>query len=310
MDKNSKIYVAGHTGLAGSAIVRELKRQGYNNLLLRTHSELDLKNQKSTQEFFKREKPEYVFDAAARVGGLYANKTLRAEFIYDNLQIQNNLINSSWENGVKKFLFLGTNCMYPKQCLQPMKEEFLFSGLLEPTNQPYAIAKLAGMEMCKAYNSQFGTNFICTIPASLYGPGDNYGGFNSHIIPTLIMKCHDAKINKKNEINLSGSKDRMREMLYVDDLANGCLFLMKNYNDSNPINMGTGIDYSVAVLANSVKNEVGFKGNINFDQSHSEGMYRKFLDSSKINALGWKSKINFEEGLNLTYKDFLKIYRI
>ncbi|MDP3881859.1 MAG: GDP-L-fucose synthase [Nanoarchaeota archaeon] len=305
MEKDTKIYVAGHTGLAGSAIVRELQRQGFTNLVLRTHSQLDLRDQKATREFFEQERPEYVFDAAAKVGGLQANNTLRAEFIYDNLQIQANLIHSAWETGVRKLLFLGTNCMYPRECPQPMKEEFLFTGILEPTNQPYAVAKLAGLEMCNAYNRQFGANFICTIPASLYGPNDNYSIASSHMIPKLIRRCHEAKFSGKGEITLEGSMNRMREMLYADDMARGCLFLMDNYNSSDPINMGAGIDYPIANLAEAVKNAVGFEGIIKFDPSHPDGMPRKFLDSSKISALGWKPQVSLESGLNLAYREFL-----
>src|SRR3989344_5825138 len=305
MKKDAKIYVAGHKGLVGSAIVRELLKQRYTNLVLRTHAELDLKDQKATREFFEQERPEYVFDAAAKVGGLQANNTRRAEFIYDNLQIQNNLIHYSWISGVKKLLFLGTNCMYPKACPQPMKEESLFKGGLEPTNQPYAIAKLAGMEMCNAYSRQYGANFICTIPASLYGPNDNYSLSSSHMIPKLIIRCHQAKIEGKSRVVLEGSTNRMREMLYAYDMARGCLFLMNDYNDCNPINMGFGRDYPIADLAEAVKKAVGFRGDVQFDSSYPDGMPRKYLDSTKINALGWSPKVSLEEGLDMAYKEFL-----
>ncbi|HLC53559.1 MAG TPA: GDP-L-fucose synthase [Candidatus Nanoarchaeia archaeon] len=305
MEKSAKIYVAGHRGLAGSAIVRELQRQGHTNLVLMEHARLDLRDQKATKEFFIREKPEYVFDAAATVGGLQANNTRRAEFIYNNIQIQTNLIHLAWENGVKKLLFLGTNCMYPRDCSQPMKEEFLFNGILEPTNQPYAVAKLAGMEMCNAYSRQFGANFICTIPASLYGPNDNYSLSSSHMIPKLIIRCHQAKIEGKSRVVLEGSTNRMREMLYADDMARGCLFLMNDYNDCNPINMGFGRDYPIADLAEAVKKAVGFRGDVQFDSSYPDGMPRKYLDSAKINALGWSPKVSLEEGLDMAYKEFL-----
>lgn len=306
MEKKSRIYVAGHPGLAGSAIVRELQRHGYSNLILKTHNELDLRDQKATCEFFKQERPEYVVDAAAKVGGLQANNTLRAEFIYDNLQIQTNLIHFAWQYGVKKFIFLGTNCMYPKECSQPMKEEFLLTGPLESTNQPYAMAKLAGMEMCDAYSRQYGMNFITVIPASLYGPNDNYSISSSHMIPKLIRRCHEAKIKYEDEVTLEGSTNRWREMLYVDDMANACVFLMDKYDNSCPINIGCGTDYSITELANMVKEAVGFRGNITFDPTHPDGMRKKLLDSTKINLLGWQPKISLEEGLRRSYREFLK----
>ena len=262
MEKNSKIFVAGHRGLAGSAICRALARRGHTNLVARTSTELDLRDQGAVRDFMEGEKPEYVFVAAARVGGLHANNIRRAEFIYDNLAIQNNVIHFAWKNGVKKLLFLGTNCMYPRECSQPMKEEFLFTGVLEPTNQPYAVAKLAGMEMCNAYNRQYDANFICAIPASLYGPNDDYSSASSHMIPKLIRRCHQAKLMGEERVVLEGSTNRMREMLYADDMAEGCLFLMENYNSPVPINVGAGVDHSIFDLAEAVRNAVGFRGRI------------------------------------------------
>jgi len=308
MEKNSKIYIAGHRGLLGSALERLLRKEEYKNLILLNSSELDLREQNSTRKFFEKEKPEYVFLAAAKVGGLEANNIYRAQFIRDNLQIQTNVIDSSWKSGVKRLLFVASNCVYPKECLQPMKEEFLMTGKFEPTNQPFAIAKMAGIEMCDAYNSEYNTNFITIIPASLYGPGDNYDMVNSHIIPTLIRKCHEAKLDGKDSINLLGSKDRIREMIYVDDTANACLFLMENYESSKPINAGTGKGHTISEIAEKVKDAVGFKGKILFEDDQPSGMMCKILDSSKINSLGWKSKINLEEGLEKSYKWFVENY--
>ncbi len=306
MDKNSKIYIAGHRGLAGSAITRELINQRYTNLVYKTSEELDLRNQKKTEEFLEEEKPEYVFVAAARVGGLNANNTLRGEFIYDNLQIQNNVIHSSFKSGVKKLMFLGSNCIYPKDCAQPMKEEYLLTGPLEPTNQPYAVAKIAGVEMCNAYMRQYGADFISVIPASLFGPHDNYDGVNSHIIPTLIMKCHEAKLKNLDEIVLSGSKNRRREMLYSDDMANASVFLMNNYSSPDIINIGTGIDHSIEELANMISEVVGFKGTVKYDTSKPDGMKQKLLDVEKLKSLGWNSRTDIKYGLIKAYDWFVE----
>ena len=307
MEKDAKIYVAGHRGLAGSAIVRALKREGYSNLVTRTHVELDLRDQHATQDFFTQERPEYVFIAAAKVGGLKANNTYRADFIYDNLQIQNNLFQNAHEHNVRKLLYLGSNCMYPKACPQPMKEEHLFTGPLEPTNQPFAVAKIAGAEMCHAYTLQHKRNFIACIPASLYGPGDNYNMVHSHIIPTLIKRCHDAKIHGERAVTLEGGEDRRREMIYVDDMADACLFLMKSYDNPQPINIGVGEDYAIRELAESVANTVGFAGKILFDTLKPSGMRQKLLDSSRIHALGWRAKTPLSQGLKSAYDAYLTL---
>ncbi len=306
MEKNAKIYIAGHRGLAGSAITRALRRQGYENLLLKSSSELDLRDQQATESFFSREKPKYVFDAAAKVGGLQANSTYRADFMYDNIQIQNNLVHSSWKHGVQKFLFLGSNCIYPKDCPQPMKEEHLWTGLLEPTNQPYAVAKLAGIEMCQAYSFQHGADFISVIPASIYGPQDNYDLTHAHIIPTLITKCHEAKVRGEEEVKIPGSADRRREMLYADDMADACFFLMQHYDSSEVINIGTNKDHTVRELANLVKDVVGFEGEVLFETGKPTGMLLKFLDSKKITDLGWKAPTDIREGLEKAYQWFLE----
>ncbi len=306
MEKNAKIYVAGHRGLAGSALVRALRKDGCLYIITRASSELDLRDQRATEDFFLAEKPEYVFDAAAKVGGLYANNTYRAEFIYDNLQIQTNLIHASWKSGVKKLLFLGSNCIYPKECPQPMKEEHLWTGPLEPTNQPFAVAKLAGIEMCQAYRSQHGAHFISVIPASLYGPHDNYDPVHAHIVPTLIRKCHEAKILGEKEVNMGGSEHRRREMIYVDDMADACLFLMEHYDSPEVINVGTGTDHSVRELSDLVKGVVGFDGDVVFDTSKPTGMLLKRLDSSKIHALGWHPKNEIRGGLREAYHWFLQ----
>ncbi len=301
MEQSAKIYVAGHLGLAGSAIVRELQRQGYYNLLLMTKKEIDLRDQRATEALFEREKPVYVFNAAARVGSIYANNTYRAEFIYDNLQIQSNIIHAAWKNNVKKMIFLGSNCAYPCACPQPMKEEYLLTGSLEPTNQPFAVAKIAGIEMCNAYNQQYGTDFIPVIPASLFGPNDNYDTINSHFIPSLIRRCHQAKIRTESSITLFGSGKPRREIIYADDMANACVFIMNRYNTRELINVGTGKDYTVRELAEKVKNIVGFSGEIIPDTSKPDGMAQKLLDTTKINALGWEQRVSLEEGLNKSY---------
>ena len=306
MDKNSKIYVAGHNGMVGSAIMRKLEEKGCKNIVFKSSSELDLENQKATEEFFQIEKPEYVFIAAAKVGGIYANNTYRAEFIYKNLQIQNNLIHYSWKFHVNKLLFLASNCVYPKASPQPMKEEYLLSGYLEPTNEPYAIAKIAGIKMCESYNRQYGTNFISAIPANLFGSNDDYDEFNSHLLAALIRKFHEAKINNKDNVAIWGTGTPRREFMYVDDLAEACLFLMRNYDSSEPINVGTGKDKTVGEIAELVKEVVGFRGGLIFDATKPDGMMRKLLDVIKINRLGWKARTDLEEGIKFAYDRFVK----
>lgn len=306
MQKSSKIYIAGHRGLAGSAIVRKLKQEGFNNLLLRTSAELDLRNQQAVKEFFEQEKPEYVFLAAAKVGGINANNTYPADFIYDNLCIQNNVIHQAYKTGVKKLLFLGSSCIYPKNSEQPIKEEYLLSGYLEPTNDAYAIAKIAGIKMCQAYHKQYGCNFISAMPTNLYGPGDNYDLKNSHVLPALLRKFHEAKINNEPVVTVWGTGKPCREFLHVDDLASACFFLMQNYNDPAIINIGTGKDISIGEMAEMIKKITAYEGEIIFDTSMPDGTFRKLLDVSKLYSLGWKLNIPFEEGVRKTYeKKFL-----
>lgn len=306
MEKTSKIYIAGHRGMVGSAIHRKLQQEGYANIVVKTSEELDLRNQWAVEKFFEKEKPEYVFLAAAKVGGILANNTYRAEFLYDNLMIQSNVIHSSYKYGVKKLLFLGSSCIYPKMCPQPMKEEYLLSGYLEPTNEPYAIAKIAGIKMCEAYRDQYHCNFISAMPTNLYGPNDNYDLNNSHVLPALIRKFHEAKIKKEPHVIVWGTGTPRRELMHVDDLADACLFLMKNYNEKKFVNVGTGKDISIAELAHRVKDIVGYKGNIVFDTSKPDGTPQKLLDLTYIHSLGWKHKIELEEGIKMTYEDFLK----
>ena len=306
MNKDSKIYVAGHRGMVGSAILRKLQKEGYSNIITKTSKELDLRIQKDVDDFFKLEKPEYVFLAAAKVGGILANNTYRAEFIYDNLMIQSNVIHSAYKYGVKKLLFLGSSCIYPKYAPQPMKEEYLLSGYLEPTNEPYAIAKIAGIKMCEAYRHQYGCNFISAMPTNLYGPNDNYDLNNSHVLPALIRKFHEAKIYNKKEVTVWGTGNPLREFMHVDDLADACLFLMLNYNDSQFVNVGTGKDISIRELAELIKTIVGYEGNIIFDTTKPDGTPRKLLDLNYVHSLGWHHKIELEEGIKMTYQDFLK----
>lgn len=315
MDKNAKIYVAGHSGLVGSAIVRTLQSQGYTNLIFRSSSELDLTNQQATADFFMEEKPEYVFLAAAKVGGIMANNTYPAEFIYQNLQIQSNIIHSAFLSGVKKLLFLGSSCIYPKNCPQPIKEEYLLTDILEPTNEPYAIAKIAGIKMCQSYNRQYGTNFIAVMPTNLYGLGDNFDLKNSHVLPAMIRKFHEAKIKKENEVILWGTGAPRREFLYVDDMADGCIFLMNNFNPTKEqnekgeifMNLGTGEDLTIKDLAEKVQKAVGFGGRIVWDDSKPDGTMRKLLEVDKIKKLGWKHKIELEEGIKMTYEWYIQI---
>lgn len=302
MDKNAKIYVAGHRGLVGSALVRELNIQGFNNLILRTRDELDLLSQKDVEDFFAKEKPEYVYLAAAKVGGILANDTYSADFIRENLIIQNNIIESSYKNNVKKLLFLGSSCVYPKNSLQPIKEEYLLTGELEKTNKAYAIAKIAGIVMCQAYAQQYGMKSVIVMPTNLYGPNDNFDLESSHVLPAMIRKFDDAKNTNLSEVVLWGTGVPKREFLYVDDLANACVFLMQNYESSEIVNIGAGEDVSILELANLVKDVVGYKGEIVWDSSKPDGTPRKLLDVSKIHNLGWKNNIELENGIELTYE--------
>jgi GDP-L-fucose synthase len=307
LEKESKIYVAGHRGMVGSAIVRKLTSLGYTNLLTRTSAELDLRNQQQVADFFEVEKPEYVFLAAAKVGGIVANNTYRADFLYENLAIQNNIIHNSYLNKVKKLMFLGSSCIYPKLAPQPLKESYLLSGYLEPTNEPYAIAKIAGIKMCEAYRAQYGCNFISVMPTNLYGTNDNYDLVNSHVLPAMIRKFHEAKEKSASEMTLWGTGSPMREFLHADDLAEACLFLMENYNESELVNIGTGEDVTIKNLAALVKQIVGFKGEIIWDTSKPDGTPRKLMDVSKLHGLGWHHKIALEDGIKLAYQDFLKL---
>jgi GDP-L-fucose synthase len=302
MEQNSKIYIAGHRGMVGSALHRRLQKEGFSNFLLRTSKELDLRNQEAVADFFAAEKPDYVFLAAAKVGGIVANNTYRAEFLYDNLMIQSNIIHQSYVNGVKKLLFLGSSCIYPKLAPQPLKEDYLLTGPLESTNEPYAIAKIAGIKMCDAYREQYGCNFVSVMPTNLYGPNDNYDLTNSHVLPALIRKFHEAKERGDSEVVVWGSGNPKREFLHADDLADACVFLMKTYDEPGLINIGTGKDISIRELAELVKVITGFKGQIVFDATKPDGTPRKLMDVSKLEAKGWKASIALEEGLEQTYQ--------
>ena len=304
MEINSKIYVAGHRGMVGSAIVRKLESLGFTNIITRSSSEVDLRDQHAVNEFFAKEKPVYVILAAARVGGIMANNTYRAQFLYDNLMIQSNVIHAAYTTSVQKLLFLGSSCIYPKMAEQPMKEEALLTGLLEPTNEPYAIAKIAGIKLTEAFRDQYGANFISAMPTNLYGPGDNYDLEKSHVIPAMIRKFHEGKINNSHEVVIWGSGTPLREFMYVDDLADACVFLMQEYNKKLFINIGTGEEVSIGDLAGLIKDVTGFAGNIVFDKSKPDGTPRKLMDSSRLHALGWKSKITLHEGLKLAYEHF------
>ena len=306
MNKDSKIYIAGHTGMVGSAIVRKLEEEGYRNLVYRTIDELDLTEQHDVRPFFDEERPEYIFLAAAKVGGIQANNTFRAQFIYENLQIQNNVIHAAYQTGVKKLLFLGSSCIYPKQAPQPIKEEYLLAGPLESTNEPYAIAKIAGIKLCQSYNSQYGTNFISAMPTNLYGPNDNFDLETSHVFAALIRKFHEAKINGHPTIEIWGTGKPRREFLHVDDLASACLFLMKNYNDSEIINVGMGKDLAIAELVLLVKKIIDYDGDIIFNTTKPDGTLRKLLDVSKLSSMGWKPNIPLEEGIERTYDWFVE----
>lgn len=303
MNKTDKIYVAGHRGMVGSAIIRRLQKDGFTNILTCTSKELDLRNQQAVADFFANEKPEFVFLAAAKVGGIVANNTYRADFIYENMMIQSNVIHHSYLNNVKKLMFLGSSCIYPKMAPQPLKEEYLLTGLLEPTNEPYAIAKIAGIKMCDAYRSQYGCNFISVMPTNLYGPNDNYDLNNSHVLPALIRKFHTAKIQQAPSVEIWGTGSPKREFLHADDLADACFYLMQNYNEAGLVNIGVGEDISIKDLALLVKKIVGFEGELNFDTSRPDGTPRKLMDVSKLHSFGWKHKINLEEGIKSVYAE-------
>ena len=319
MNKDAKIYVAGHRGLVGSALMRQLQKQGYSNIVTRTHAEMDLTNQQTVTDFFAKEKPEYVFLAAAKVGGIHANNTYPAEFVHDNLSIQTNVIHQSYVNGVKRLLFLGSSCIYPRDCPQPIKEEYLLTGELEPTNRPYALAKIAGIEMCWSYNRQYGTQYLAVMPTNLYGAGDNYHLENSHVIPALIRKFHEAKVNNQATVTVWGTGTPKREFLYSDDMAQACVFVMNlandifkpllasDRNDGLPplLNLGGGSDLTITELADLVKEVVGFKGDITFDSTKPDGTMRKRMSSSRINQLGWQASISLRDGLQQAYQNFI-----
>ncbi|MBO0930777.1 GDP-L-fucose synthase [Fibrella aquatilis] len=306
MEKDAKIYVAGHRGMVGSALVRHLKAIGYTNIVARTSSELDLRNQAAVADFFAQEKPDYVFLAAAKVGGILANNIYRAEFLYENLVIEANIIHSAHQSGVKKLLFLGSSCIYPKMAPQPLKEEYLLSGLLESTNEPYAIAKIAGIKLCEAYRSQYGDNYISVMPTNLYGPNDNYNLQGSHVLPALIRKFHEAKVNNQPTVEIWGTGSPMREFLHADDLAEACIYLMNNYDGEQFVNVGTGEDVTIKELAELVKDVVGFQGDLVWNTDKPDGTPRKLMDVSKLHAMGWKHRIELREGLEHTYQDFLQ----
>lgn len=302
MLKNAKIYIAGHRGMVGSAILRALESKGYTNILVRTSTELDLRNQQDVAQFFATEKPEYVFLAAAKVGGIFANDTFRADFIYENSMIQNNVIHHAYLNGVKKLLFLGSSCIYPKLAPQPLKEEYLLTGLLEPTNEPYAIAKIAGIKMCEAYRAQYGCNFISVMPTNLYGPNDNYDPINSHVLPALLRKFITAIKNGETSVTIWGTGTPLREFMHVDDLAAACLFLMDNYDEEGIINIGVGKEITILDLAKLIKQIIGYEGEILLDQTKPDGTPRKLMDITKLTNLGWKPTISLNEGINNIYK--------
>jgi len=306
MNSNSKIYIAGHRGMVGSAILRNLKSKGFTNFVLRTSEELDLRDQSQVVDFFAKEKPEYVFLAAAKVGGIQANNIYRADFLYENLMIQNNVIHQSYKSGVKKLMFLGSSCIYPKLAPQPLKEDYLLSGYLEETNEPYAIAKIAGIKMCESYRRQYNCNFVSVMPTNLYGPNDNYNLKNSHVLPALIRKFHDAKEKKSAFVEMWGTGSPLREFLHSDDMADACVYLMQNYDGEKHVNIGTGVDLSIKDLALLIKKIVGFEGEIKHDLSKPDGTPRKLMDVSFLHSLGWKHRIDLEEGIMMVYEDFRK----
>lgn len=308
MNRTDKIYIAGHNGMVGSAILRKLRQEKFENFLLRSSTQLDLRNQQEVNDFFNSEKPDYVFLAAAKVGGIMANNTYRAEFIYDNIMIQSNIIHASFVNKVKKLMFLGSSCIYPKMAPQPLKEESLLSGKLEYTNEPYAIAKIAGIKMCEAYRAQYGCNFISAMPTNLYGPNDNYDLQNSHVLPALLRKFHEAKVNNEPAVIIWGSGKPRREFLHTDDLAEACYFLMMNYEENEMVNIGTGVDVEIAELAEIIKDIVGYSGNITYDLSKPDGTPRKLMDVGKINSMGWKASIALTEGIKRVYTEYRKSY--
>jgi GDP-L-fucose synthase len=308
VEKNAKIYVAGHRGMVGSAIYRKLIKEGYNNIITKTSAELDLRNQQAVTDFFAAEKPDYVFLAAAKVGGIVANNTYRADFLYENLAIQNNVIHNAYLTEVKKLMFLGSSCIYPKLAPQPLREDYLLTGTLEETNEPYAIAKIAGIKMCDAYRDQYGANFISVMPTNLYGYNDNYHPENSHVLPALIRKIHEAKINNVNEVVVWGSGSPMREFLFADDLADACYFLMESYNEPHLINIGTGHDLTIKDLAMLIKDVLGYDGELVFDTTKPDGTPRKLMDVTKLHNLGWKHRVELREGIALAYQDFESRY--
>jgi GDP-L-fucose synthase len=308
MDKSAKIYIAGHKGMVGSGLERKLRNEGYNNIISKTSSELDLRNQQTVNDFFDSEKPDFVILAAAKVGGIHANNTFRAEFIYDNLMIEANIIHAAYLNKVKKLLFLGSSCIYPKNAPQPLKEEYLLSGYLEPTNQPYAVAKIAGIEMCDSYRAQYGCNFISAMPTNLYGTNDNYHPENSHVVPALIRRILLAKKNNEPIVTIWGTGTPRREFLHVDDLADSCYFLLQNYDEKGLVNIGCGIDVSIKELAELIVAEVGYEGKLLFDKTKPDGTPRKLMDTSKINNLGWKSTIALNFGIKLTINEVNNLF--
>ena len=306
MNKKDKIYIAGHRGMVGSAIKTKLEKEGFTNLLFRTSDELDLRDQKAVHSFFENEKPDFVFLAAAKVGGILANDTFRADFIYENLMIESNIVHASWKSEVKKLMFLGSSCIYPKMAPQPLKEEYLLTGLLEQTNEPYAIAKIAGIKLCDAFRAQYGCNYISVMPTNLYGPNDHYDLKNSHVLPALIRKFHEAKINGESSVTIWGTGEPKREFLHVNDLADACLFLMQNYNEPGLVNVGTGTDLSILELAKLIAGIIGYTGEIKRDISKPDGTPRKLMDVSKLTEMGWTAKIQLEEGIRMVYTGYLE----